>query len=277
MKKLFILFFSMAVFLFSAGSAYAQQIITSSTYAFNRATAGPSAWVWNPLIVSGSDNVASAVTDIGFDFWFAGIKYTQFSVSENGVMTLGSTQISGTDITNDMASGSTIPKIAPYWDDLATGTNGSVGYYLQGTAPNRTLYINWNVTVPKNTTGAANTTLQVKLLEGKNQIILNHGAIPINAGAYTIGIGKSSTDYASVVATQTGATCVFYPTASDNNNTNAINQCSYNFTPDYTAPPITYTQIPSAPGTLNRVLTATIADYQTGVPTQRKFSAAYIL
>ena len=270
MNRLFSMFLLIltAVIISASGSANAQ-VITSSNYAFNRATAGPTAWVWNSLIPAGSDNAASAVTDIGFTFWFAGQPYTQFSVSENGLMTLGSTQVSGTDITNNMASGTTVPKIAPYWDDLSTGVStgtGGVGYYLQGTAPNRTLYVNWNVTIPKNTTGAPNAVLQVKLLEATNQIILNHGAIIANTGGATIGIGKSSTDYASITASGSSASCVYYPGASNNSNTSSITQCSYNFTPDYTAPPITYTQIPSGPGTTNRILTATIADYQTGVP-----------
>ena len=261
MKKKLLFLFAMTLFL--TGNLFAQ-VIQSSTYAFNRATAGPSAYIWTELIPSGSDNVASAVTNIGFDFWFAGTKYTQFSVSENGLLKLGSTPISGTDITNNMASGTTAPKIAPYWDDLATGTTGSVGYYLYGTAPDRILFVNWFVTVPKNTVGAANTTLQVKLYETNNRVILNHGAILANSGAATIGIGKSSTDYASISASGGSASCVYYPSASYNSNIYGINQCSYNFTPDYTAPPFSNVTLTST-GTATSTVTAKIADYQTGV------------
>ena len=45
------------------------------------------------LISSASDDVASSVTNIGFTFNYAGTSYTQFSVSSNGLMTLGSTAV----------------------------------------------------------------------------------------------------------------------------------------------------------------------------------------
>lgn len=145
MKIMLIVLISLSVL-----SLNAQTLINTATYAFSRSGFAPTT-LTSPIQLIGpsSDNVASAVTDIGFTFWFAGNQYTQFSVSENGLLTLGSTQISGSDITNDMASNTTIPKIAPYWDDLATGTNGSVVYQLMGTAPSRVLYINWYVTIPK--------------------------------------------------------------------------------------------------------------------------------
>ena len=170
--KFRLLFSFLLLFLLTTGSAFAQDIIMripiDSLCANSNVSYGIIPTV--PLIGSDADNVASAVTNIGFTFWLAGVPYTQFSVSENGLMKLGSAQISGTDVSNNMASATTLPKIAPYWDDLATGTNGSVTYQLTGTAPSRILYVNWNVTIPKNTAGTANATFQVKLYETRKYL-----------------------------------------------------------------------------------------------------------
>lgn len=266
-KKLLILFvFS----LFLTGSVFAQTDINAATYTFGRSGFAPTT-LTTPLtlIGSGSDNTASPVTDIGFTFWFAGTPYTQFSVSENGLLTLGAVQVSGTDITNDLASATTFPKIAPYWDDLATGTNGSVVYQVTGSAPSRILIVNWNVTVPKNAGGAANALIQVQLTETSGTISFTYGspAVSANANFYTVGIGKSATDFASVTPTSATAATVAYGVS---NNTISISPgvyTRYNFTPDKTAPAISAQTIPNTFGTSNRTLTKTITDAKTGVPT----------
>ena len=271
--KLVKLFFIIPLILILTSSAYAQSNISADTYRFNIANSNVVGITPDgTLIGSGADNVASAVTNIGFDFWLAGTKYTQFSVSENGLMKLGGTPISGSDVTNNMASATTLPKIAPYWDDLATGTNGSVTYQLTGTAPSRILYVNWNVTIPKNTAGAANATFQVKLYETGNIFFAfkNGVTLPANSAGYCIGIGKSTTDFASVQMTSTTAGTAYYGTSQ--NNTLGIAGGSYGrqfqFGTDNTAPTINSNNaisIPNAPGTANRTLSTVVAD-QAGVP-----------
>lgn len=68
------------------------QTISGITYPMSNASAIPLETPTGAvqLIASGQNDVASAVTNIGFDFWYTGTRYTQFSVNENGVMTLGS-------------------------------------------------------------------------------------------------------------------------------------------------------------------------------------------
>ncbi|HLO60825.1 MAG TPA: hypothetical protein VK179_18885, partial [Bacteroidales bacterium] len=248
----------------------AAQNITATTYTFARSGFSPtSISAPDTLVPSNSDDVASQVTDIGFTFWFAGTPYTQFSVNENGLMTLGDVQISGTDHVNDMTSNLTLPKIAPYWDDLATGTNGNVVYKVTGTAPNRILVINWNVTVPKNTANAANAIIQVQLSETSGNISFTYGwpALPANAGQYSIGIGASTTDFASVTVTGTGATATCaYGTANNSNTLSIAGYSRFSFTTDRTAPTISGVVIPNTGGTANRTCTRTIADAKTGVP-----------
>ena len=243
-------------------------MISASTYAFSR-SGFSNTTLTSPveLIGANSDNVASAVTDIGFTFWFAGTQYTQFSVSENGLLKLGSTQISGSDVSNNMASATTLPKLAPYWDDLATGTNGYVKYSVNGTAPNRILIVEWFVTIPKNAGGAANTAIQCHLYETSGNINFNTGwpGPGANANGYTIGIGVAANDFASVTITGTTTATASYTTSAT--NTLAYNGYSrFSFTTDKAAPTISAGTIPNTGGTANRVISKTIADPRTGVP-----------
>lgn len=257
-----------AITLIATGNLGAQSI-TVATYTFSRSGFAPAALTGpTTLIGAAADNVASPVTDIGFTFWFAGTPYTQFSVSENGLMTLGDIQITGTDYVNDMTSGTTIPKIAPYWDDLSTGTNGSVVYSVGGTAPNRILYINWNVTIPKNIGNTANSLFQVQLSETTGLITFTYGtpAMPANANQYSIGIGAGTTDFASVTVTGTTTATVAYGTANNSNTLSIGAYSRFSFTTDKVAPTITGTIIPNTAGTGNRTCLRTIGDAKTGVP-----------
>ena len=94
------------------------------------------------LVATGQDDTASPVTNIGFDFWFDGVRATQFSVNANGLLRLGATQVS-TGFTNGLATTTDAPKIGAYWDDLCTGANGKAHYKIVGSAPNRKLVVEW--------------------------------------------------------------------------------------------------------------------------------------
>lgn len=159
------------------------------------------------LVGSSSDDGVSSVTPIGFSFAFNAVPYTQFSVNANGLIRLGATAVSGqwnnVNATDGFATAGNNPKIAPYFDDLATGTNGRVHYKLVGTAPNQKLVIEWIVTVPRATGGAANATFQAWLEEGTNRITFVYGnGMLVNTanGGYSIGIAGSATDFHSVTA-----------------------------------------------------------------------------
>ncbi|HZW38119.1 MAG TPA: hypothetical protein VFF33_02355 [Ignavibacteriaceae bacterium] len=261
MERKFTFFISLIVAFVCLGINIQAQII-STNYSFSRSGFAPTdiSTGNTQLIGPNSNEVASAVTDIGFTFWFAGIAYTQFSVNENGVMTLGNTPIPGNASLNQLSTSSISPIIAPYWDDLATGTNGSVYYKITGTAPSRILIINWYLPVPKNLTGTANSLIQVQLSETSGNITFTYGtpAVPANANMYTVGIGISTTDFASVTPTSaTVATCSF--TTANNNVTISPGQYTrYNFFADVTAPTITYSTIPNSDSLLSRTLYATI-------------------
>jgi len=93
------------------------------------------------LLDSGTyrDDVASAVADIGFTFYFMAEPHTKFSINSNGQLRLGATAIGGTAQTP--AAG--IPKIAPISGDNAIRSTGKVHYKVTGTSPNRVLVVEW--------------------------------------------------------------------------------------------------------------------------------------
>ncbi|TAH38850.1 MAG: hypothetical protein EYC69_14290 [Bacteroidetes bacterium] len=172
------------------------------------------------VISSASDDVNAVVQNIGFVFNFAGSTYTQFSVNSNGLMRLGSTIVSTSGV-NQLTSGTDSPKLAPYWDDLATGVDGYVRYKLTGTAPNRKLVVEWKVTIPKNVNGTAAARMQVWLTETTNVIeyVYSSGfSSNFTGGGYSIGIVNSSTEFISITASSNVAST----TVETNNNTQAI-------------------------------------------------------
>ncbi|MFM8433694.1 MAG: hypothetical protein ACKOA1_12930, partial [Bacteroidota bacterium] len=96
MDKRILLFRFTASLLFAASFFKASAQFDVSTYSFTTATGTVLETVTSPtgtLLSSGQEDAASAVTNIGFTFNFAGVDYTQFSVSSNGLMGLGSTAI----------------------------------------------------------------------------------------------------------------------------------------------------------------------------------------
>lgn len=77
------------------------------------------------LVGPSIDDTASAVTNIGFDFFYDGTRYTKFSVNANGLARLGATVV-GTTFSNSLATTTNAPKIAGFFDDLCTGSNGKI-------------------------------------------------------------------------------------------------------------------------------------------------------
>lgn len=170
----------------------------------------------------GGDDLASTVQTIGFNFTFNGTTFTQFSASSNGLLRLGATAVT-TAFTNTLISTSFNPKIMPGWDDLATGTiagGGNVRTVLTGTAPNRVRVIQYFLTVPRATGGAANATFQCWLYETTNVVEFRYGTSAGNFASATIGISNATViggDY-NVVTSTTAHTSATSTTAAVANN-----------------------------------------------------------
>lgn len=221
-------------------------LITASTYAFGVGTAAledMSAGT-TQIVAPGVDDTASPVTNIGFDVWYDGVRYTQFSCNANGLCRLGATAVSTSfdngSATTGFATTTNAPKIAPYYDDLWIGTNGKIHTKVIGTAGSRKLVVEWqNMTIPRQTAATTGTgTFQLWISEstGVIQFVYGSGIVANTANAgYTIGLQAGvATNFASV--TNTGGTVSY--TVHNATQTNAIDAgTSYTFTPNVPAAP----------------------------------------
>ncbi|HEX2869342.1 MAG TPA: T9SS type A sorting domain-containing protein [Ignavibacteriales bacterium] len=123
-----------------------------------------------------NDDEFSVATDIGFTFNYAGTDYTQFQVSTNGFLRFGTGLVSSTSA--DALDGTLRKIVAPLWDNLAvTATASDITYLLEGSAPNRTLTVEWKNVKWNKSASAANSEFQVKLYEGTNKIEFVYGAM----------------------------------------------------------------------------------------------------
>ncbi len=100
------------------------------------------------LIGANKSATASAVTPIGFEVWFMGKRYTNFSVNCNGVLRFGTTAIHPEGNTYNIPNNARISAFscldqAPNLGHWKTSSNGKVHYKIIGTAPQRRLIIEW--------------------------------------------------------------------------------------------------------------------------------------
>ena len=190
------------------------------------------------LNASNDDTPTAAAANIGFNFAFNGVTYTKYSVSPDGWILLGNTAATS-QFSNSTVSTTNTPKLYPYWDDLATGTTGSVKTLVTGTAPNRIFIVEWNVTVPRVTTGAANSTFQAWLYETSNKVEYRYGTFGAQtAGTASVGYTINATTFSSVtLSTNTASTA----TANDSNAGVPVSGSMYTYAPPVS--PITWSPV----------------------------------
>ena len=224
----------------STSVTYAQNV-TAVSFPATLGTSGTLATVPGTTTIhsasSNDDNIGAFNSfGSGFIFTYAGVPYSGLAVSPDGFLKLGSA--GANQFTNDLASTTNTPIIATYWDDLATGTTGSVRGFLTGTAPNRIYVIDWFVTIPRNTTGAANANFQCWLYENGGRIDFVYGSGIVTNGSYSVGLAvtaASPTRIASATINAgsfTSSTIAYISAAPNNANNSAIPSGStISFTP----------------------------------------------
>jgi hypothetical protein len=183
------------------------------------------------LIATGVDDTPTpATSSIGFAFSYCGTTYTDFSTSPDGFIRLG-TVVATSQFTNDITSTTNVPKIFPYWEDAATGTNGNVTTVLIGTPGSQIRIVEWFVTIPRLTSGPATARYQLWLYEGTNVIEFRYGAITVAPTAQTASIGFNgplATNFQSVtISTDLSSTTV----VNNSNTTFPVSGKMYRFTP----------------------------------------------
>ncbi|MCG2611374.1 T9SS type A sorting domain-containing protein [Flavobacterium sp. SM15] len=172
------------------------------------------------LVGAGLDAAASVVTNIGFNFVFMGTGFTQFSVNEDGQLKLGSVVV-GTNSYGITGGTAAAPLLTALNADFRTGTTtGKIHYKLVGTAPNRTLVVEFKdmQIFYTGTAAAGNSTWQMRLYETSGSVEYVYGTVnatDISTGnrTPTIGFytGGTSNLFASVLyASQTVSTTTPY-------------------------------------------------------------------
>ncbi|MBK6835698.1 MAG: fibronectin type III domain-containing protein [Bacteroidetes bacterium] len=208
------------------------------------------------------DDNRSDFTDIGFDFWYTGIRYTQFSVSTNGYIDFSNSTADGNGTgafgyVNSAFSSSTIPAITAFYDDLtAQGGTGALGnsikYLVTGAAPNRILTVEWiNMAVYGNTSPSLN--YQVKLYETTGIIEMNYGTMTQGTAGFSYTMGINATAAARKVL-QTVNTNTFIAGTSDALATMPNAGSRYLFTPPtptVAAGTLTFSAVTATSMTLN--------------------------
>jgi len=116
--------------------------------------------------------------NIGFNFNFYGVNYTNVSFNPNGLITFGgaSTDFSNVDLTTTVAPSNNLPCIDVLWDDWETESVGSDGLYYKtvGAPGSRQFILQWNKVIPVNGSGTDPVTFEARLFEGSNQILLSY-------------------------------------------------------------------------------------------------------
>ncbi len=220
----------------------------STGITFTSIISGGTSFSWRNGGANINDN-RSDLTNIGFDFWFMGERFTQFNVSTNGFLDLNKfdnangAPLNSYDDDNEKFYYQSLT-FAPLYDNLTVpsgGTlNGNIRYTVNGTFPNRALTVEWsNMQVPSNTSPSLN--FQVKLYEGTGVIEYVYGTMTAGSAAYsyTLGIHDNSATYPPTVkqalAQQSANSTTFSNTAVFNLSSLPESDSKITFTPP-TAP-----------------------------------------
>ncbi|MES2155545.1 MAG: vWA domain-containing protein [bacterium] len=158
----------------------------------------------------GDDQLSVAIS-IGFSFKMFGTSHTNAYVSSNGYLTFDAAAGSG------CCSGQSLPDatapndlVAGYWEDLYPPGGGSIKYQTLGTAPLRSLVVQWT-DVPHYGSASAPATFQVVLFEGSNAIEVRLDRVLSDGGNHVTGIENAAGIDASVY--RYGSYSVFHQAA----------------------------------------------------------------
>ena len=107
-----------------------------------------------------------------------GVRYNSFSASSNGAIALGNTKILSSYYGNNFPFASTAI-IAPFLQNMETSTSGKVHFINNGTAPNRTLTVEFLNMGLNYSSSTADATFQVTIYETTGVIQFTYGAMAV--------------------------------------------------------------------------------------------------
>jgi subtilisin family serine protease len=143
----------------ATGTAFLNYVCENTTFNWVDVTPG------TRLTGAGGDDSFSTL-GIGFPVSYFGQSYTTAYVSSNGFVALGS-NANAEDWSNDPVPNADWPNgvVAPFWDDLDPSAGGAVYAGVTGTAPNRTLHVEWFNVPHFSLSGGGAATFEVSLSE----------------------------------------------------------------------------------------------------------------
>lgn len=152
------------------------------------------------VLGAGIDDAVSSLTNFNlgtgssFIFNFMGVSYSQFAVSDNGILTFGATP--GTAVYTIGANST--PALSAFANDMRTGSDGKVEAKVFGTANNRTIVVQWtnNMIRYLNPAIAGSGTFQVRLYESTGIIEYVYGTMATNSSTptvYNVGFSSNTT------------------------------------------------------------------------------------
>ena len=170
------------ILLFLLGLIFASTVIgqTVAIYSFSQPAGTFTAISGGTVLGSGTiDDNTYANNLIGFTFTFRGVAYTAFSVTANGWLCMGTTIAS---TYTPISTGTSNDVIAPLARDLQGLATGELRYQTLGSAPNRTLVVQWLHFAKYGSNGTGDDfNFQVILNETTNVIDIVYGSFVSNA------------------------------------------------------------------------------------------------
>lgn len=133
-----------------------------------------------------NDDETFDALNIGFNFTYNGVSYSQVSISSNGFISFGATVLSSYTAISDGATSNNV--VAANNHDLQAQTNAELRSELLGTAPNQVLVIQWKNYRHWNGTGD-NYNFQIRLSETSNVIEIVYGAFTQGTTSRTAQVG----------------------------------------------------------------------------------------
>lgn len=242
------IFFLVVAFLFVSLQIKSQSIAnysvtrsTGNTYNSIQSVGIPfGSWRNNGTYIE--DDNRSYQHDIGFDFWYNGVRYTAFCVGTNGYIDFSTSTANGTGTgaygyqnTQFSATGGSLIALAPFYDDQTTQgatdpLGESISYYLSGTEPNRVLTVEWrNMAIYGNTT--PNLNYQLKIYEKTGVIEYNYGSMINGTTTFSYSLGLNGTVNTQLRTQQTANTTTFSTTAQNALTTIPESNSTLTFTP----------------------------------------------
>jgi len=139
----------------------------------------------------GTGDTNTYTVNLPFTYWFYGRSYTTVLPSDNGEIHFTG---GATDNNADIPTTQWQAAIMVFWDDLYSGndtTNEGTWYQITGTAPNRTLIVQWRTRQWNTRTVANPASFEIQIREGTNHISFVYQDVVFGNASYNYGISAT--------------------------------------------------------------------------------------